>query len=201
MRFCAQGARVFAPRVWILASLVTPMLMPLNFLLKRESTSSLERESLDGGKCANALDSSPTDTPKLVASTGVAQGDLNGKCASHFFATHTSKPKFHCIFCKKDGHTVEFCFRRVKHEQRVHAKAFKKPHSLSHGTCDSNAGTKSSIEVDSSCSKSQGTSHLQENDDSSTQTMPLDRPLYHCSLCGKDGHQESFCYHCARKMR
>jgi hypothetical protein len=35
----------------------------------------------------------------------------------------------------------------------------------------------------------------------STRTMPLDRPLYHCSLCGKDGHLESFCYHRARKMR
>jgi hypothetical protein len=39
--------------------------------------------------------------------------------------------------------------------------------AFSHGTCDSNVGTKSSIEVDASCSKSQGTSHLQENDDRS----------------------------------
>jgi hypothetical protein len=73
--------------------------------------------------------------------------------------------------------------------------------AFSHGTCDSNVGTKSSIEVDASCSKSQGTSHLQENDDSFTQTVPLDRPLYHCSVCGKDGHQESFCYRHVRKMR
>jgi hypothetical protein len=43
--------------------------------------------------------------------------------------------------------------------------------------------------------------HLQENGDSSTRTVPLDRPFYHCSLCGKDGHQESFCYRRARKMR
>jgi predicted nuclease with TOPRIM domain len=168
---------------------------------KPESTSSLEPESLDGGKCSSALDSSPIATPKLVASSGVAQGDSNGKGASHFFGTHTSKPNFHCTFCKKDGHTVEFCFRRVKHERRVRAKAVKKPRSLSHGTCDSNVGTKSSIEVDASCSKSQGISHLQENGNSSTQTVPPDRPLYHCSLCGKDEHQESFCYHRARKMR
>jgi hypothetical protein len=33
MRFCAQDARAFLPRVWILASLVTPMLMLLNLLL------------------------------------------------------------------------------------------------------------------------------------------------------------------------
>jgi hypothetical protein len=133
---------------------------------KSESTSSLERESLDGSKCASAVDSSPIATPKLVASSGVAQGDSNGKGASHCFGTHTSKPMFHCTFCKKDGHTVEFCFRRVKHERRVCAKAFKNPRNLSHGTCDSNVGTKSSIEVDASCSKSQGTSHLQENGDS-----------------------------------
>jgi hypothetical protein len=48
---------------------------------------------------------------------------------------------------------------------------------------------------------SQGTSHLQENGDSSTRTVPLDKPLYHCSLCGKIEHQESFFYRRARKMR
>jgi hypothetical protein len=31
--------------------------------------------------------------------------------------------------------------------------------------------------------------------------VPLARPLYHCSICSKDGHQDSFCYHRARKMR
>jgi hypothetical protein len=50
---------------------------------KAESTSSLEPESLDGAKCSSALDSSPIATPKLVASSGVAQGDSNGKGASH----------------------------------------------------------------------------------------------------------------------
>jgi hypothetical protein len=50
----------------------------------------------------------------------------------------------------------------------VRAKAFKKPHNLSHGTCDSNVGTKSSVGVDTSCFKSQGTSHLQENSDLSS---------------------------------
>ncbi|EFE88094.1 hypothetical protein BIFBRE_05058 [Bifidobacterium breve DSM 20213 = JCM 1192] len=54
----------------------------------------------------------------------------NGKGASHFFETHAPKPRFQCTFCKKDGHTVEFCFRRVKHERRVRAKDFKKPRSL-----------------------------------------------------------------------
>jgi hypothetical protein len=96
---------------------------------------------------------------------------------------------------------VEFCFRCVKHERRVRAKAFKKPCGLSHGTCDSHVGTKSSVGFDASCSKSQGTSHLHENGYSSTQTVPLDRPLYHFSHCGKDGHQERFCYRRARRMR
>lgn len=166
-----------------------------------ELTSSLERESLDGGTCASALDSSSIATPKLVASSGVAQDDSNGKGASHFFGTHNPKPKFHCTFCKKDGHTVEFCFRRVKHERRVRAKAFRKPRSPSHGTCGPSMSSKLSDVVGASCSKSQGTSHLQENGDSSTRTVPTDRPLYHCSHCGKDGHQESFCYRRARKMR
>jgi hypothetical protein len=123
------------------------------------------------------LDSSPIATPKLVVSSGVAQGDSNGKGASYYFGTHTSKLMFHCTFCKKDGHIVEFCFRRVKHERRVRANAFKKPRNLSHGMCDSNVSTKSSVGVDVYCSKSQGTSHLHENGDSSTRTMPLDRPL------------------------
>ena len=166
-----------------------------------ELTPSLERESFDGGTCASALDSSPIATPMLVDSSGVAQDDSNGKGASHILGTHAPKPKFQCTFCKKDGHTVEFCFRRVKHERRVRAKVFKKPRSLSHGTCVSDVGTESSDGVDASCSKSQGTSHLQENGDSSTRIVPLDRPLYHCSHCEKDGHQESFCYSRARKMR
>jgi hypothetical protein len=70
-----------------------------------ESTSSLERESLDGGNCASALDSSFKATPKLVSSSGVAQDLLDGKGASHFFGTHAPKPNFQCTFCKKDGHT------------------------------------------------------------------------------------------------
>jgi hypothetical protein len=166
-----------------------------------ESTSSLEREFFYGSKCASALDSSPIATPKLVVSFSVAHGDSNGKSASHIFGTHIPKLKFQCICCKKDGHTVEFCFRRVKHERGEHAKVFKKPHSLSRNMCDSNVGTKSSVEIDASCSKSQGTSHLQEHGDSSTWTVPPDRPLYHCSHCGKDGHQERFCYRRAKRMR
>ena len=82
----------------------------------------------------------------------------------------------------------------------MRAKAFKKPRSLTHGTCDSNVGSKVNVGDDASCSKSQGTYHLQDNGDSSTRTVPAARPLYHCSHCGKDGHQESFCYRRARKM-
>jgi hypothetical protein len=156
-----------------------------------ELTSSLERESLDG-ICASALDSSSIANPKLVASCGVAPNDSIGKGASHLFGTQTPKLKFHCTFCKKDGHTVKFCFRRVKHERRVRVEAFKKPRSLSHGMCDSNVGTKSSVGVDASCSKSQGTSHLKENGDLSTRTVPPDRPLYHCSHCGKMGIKRAF---------
>jgi hypothetical protein len=40
-----------------------------------------------------------------------------------------------------------------------------------------------------------------ENGDLSSRTMPSDRPLYHFSFCGKDGHQESFCYWRAKHMR
>lgn len=164
-------------------------------------TSSLKRESLDVGTCDGALDSSSIAIPKLVASSSVAQDDSSGKGASYFFGTHISKPNFHCTFCKKDGHTVGFCFRRVKHERRVRAKAFRKPRSLFHGTCDPNVGTRPRVVVDASCSKSQGTSHFNENGDSSSRTVPPDRPLYHCSFCEKDGHQKSFCYRRARHMR
>jgi hypothetical protein len=155
---------------------------------------------LDGIKCASASDISFIATPKLVASSGVVQDVSDGKGASHIFGTHVPKPKFQRTFCKKDGHTVKFGFRRVKHERRVHAKAFKKPHNLSHGMCVSNVGTKSGVEVDASCSKFQGTSHLQATGDSSTWTVPPDRNLYHCSHCRKDGNQENFCYHWEKRM-
>lgn len=67
------------------------------------------------------------------------------------------------------------------------------PRSLSHGMCVPNVGTK--LNVDVSCSKSQETSHLMENG------VPSNRPLYHCSFCGNDGHQESFCYWRAKRIR
>ena len=60
-----------------------------------ELTSTLERESLDGGTCASALDRSSIATPKLVASSSVAQDDSNGKGASHIFGTHPPKPRFY----------------------------------------------------------------------------------------------------------
>jgi hypothetical protein len=78
----------------------------------------------------------------------------------------------------------------------VRAKAFKKPHSLSHGKCDSNVGTKSDVRVDASCSKSQGTSHLQENDDLFTRTVGF-VPL---PSLWEGWHQESFFYNRARRM-
>ena len=161
--------------------------------------SSVERESLDISTVVCAPDSSSIAIPKHVASSGVAQDNSGCKGVSHFIGTHIRKPKFQCTFCKKDGHTIKFCFRRVKHERRVRAKAFRKPCSLSYVTCDSKLGTK--LNVDASCSKFQGTSHLNENGISSSQTVPPHRPLYHCSFCEKDGHQESFCYRHARCMR
>ena len=111
-----------------------------------ELASSVERESLDVSTCGCVSDSSSIASPKL-ASSGVAQSDSDGKGASHFFGAHISKPKFHCTFCKKDGHTVEFCFRRVKHERRVRAKASRMSCSLSHGTCDSKLGTKYRVDA------------------------------------------------------
>ena len=102
-----------------------------------ELTSSIERESLDVNTSACASDSSCIAIPKLVTSSSIAQDNSDGKGASHFCGAYISKPKFHCTFCKKDGHTVEFCFRCVKHERRMRAKASRKPRSLSHGTCDS----------------------------------------------------------------
>jgi hypothetical protein len=161
--------------------------------LQPKSSSCVARESLDGSTCAKASDSSSIASPKLVASSGDVQGISHGTGASRFFGTHVPKPIFHCTFCKKDGHSFDFCFRRVKHERRVRAKAFRKPRGLSHDTCAPSVGAK--LNVDASCSKSQGTPHLVENGE------PSNRPLYHCSFCEKDGHQESFCYRRAKHMR
>jgi len=58
--------------------------------------------------------------------------------------------------------------------------------------CAPSVGTK--LSVHASCSKYQGTSHLMENG------APSNRPLYHCTFCEKDGHQESFCYRRAKHM-
>ena len=164
-----------------------------------ELASSVERESLDASTSACASDSSSIAIPKPVASSDIAQDNSGSKGASHFIGIHIAKPKFHCTFCKKDGHTVEFCFHRVKHERRVRAKPFRKPRSISHGMYGSNLSTK--LDVDASCSKSQRTSHLNENGNLYSRIVPPNRPLHRCSFCEKDGHQESFCYCRARRMR
>jgi hypothetical protein len=121
---------------------------------------SSEHEPLDVGTFAHASDSASIAIPKL-ASSGIAQSNSCSNGASHFIGTHIAKPMYHCTFCQKDGHTIEFFFRRVKHERHVRAKAFRMPHSLSHGTCDSKLGTK--LRVDASGFKSQGTSQFKEN--------------------------------------
>ena len=164
-----------------------------------ELASSVERESLDASTSACASDSSCIAIPKLVTSSSIAQDNSDGKGASHFCGAYISKPKFHCTFCKKDGHTVEFCFCCVKHERRVRAKAFRNPRSISHGAYGSNLSTK--LDVDASCSKSQRMSHLNENGNLYSWIVPPNRPLYCCSFCEKDGHQESFCYRRIRRMR
>jgi hypothetical protein len=87
--------------------------------LQPELSSCAARESLNDGTCAKALDSSSIASPKLVASSDDVQGIPHGKGASSIFGSHIPKPTCHCTFCKKDGHTFDFCFRRVKHERRV----------------------------------------------------------------------------------
>ena len=63
-----------------------------------ELTSSIECEPLDVSTVACASDSSSIATPKLVASSGVAQVNSGCKGASHLIGTHIAKPKFHCTF-------------------------------------------------------------------------------------------------------
>jgi len=167
--------------------------------LQPELGSSIERESSDSSTRAISLNCSSVPCDKLLDSSNDAQLISKANGTSSKNGTHSLKEKYHCTFCKRDGHIVEFCFRHVKHERRVRAKAFRKSRSLSHGTCDSKLGTK--LRVDISCSRSQGTSHLNENGNSSSRTVPADRPLYHCSFCEKDGHQERFCYRHVRRMR
>jgi hypothetical protein len=128
------------------------------------------RESLDDGTCAKAFDSSSIASPKLVDSLGDVQGILMARVLLAFLGLKFPNQPF----CKKDGHTFDFCFRRVKHERCVRAKAFRKPRGLTHGACAPSVGTK--LSVDASCSKSQGTPHMMENG------LPSNRHLYHCTF-------------------
>jgi len=84
--------------------------------LQQELSSCAARESLDDGTCVEALDCSSIASPKRDASSGNVQGISHDKGASCIFGTQVPKPTFHCTFCKKDGHSFDFCFRRVKHE-------------------------------------------------------------------------------------
>lgn len=81
--------------------------------LQPKSNSCVVRESLDDGTCPKALDSSSIASLELVASSSDVQGISQGKGASFFLGTQVPKPTFRCTFCKKDGHTFYFGFRRV----------------------------------------------------------------------------------------
>ncbi|TVT98833.1 hypothetical protein EJB05_55848, partial [Eragrostis curvula] len=70
------------------------------------SSSHVERESLGVSTCAIALDDSSLANTHVVGSCGVAQGISNDKGASCSNGTSISKEKYHCTFCKKDGHVV-----------------------------------------------------------------------------------------------
>ena len=161
--------------------------------LPPELDSHVESESMDKSTCGVAKDSSSIASPKPCVESGDVQGNSHGNGATSIFGTQIPKPKFKCTFCKNDGHTFDFCFRRVKHERRVRAKAFRKSRGFSHGTSIPSAGTK--FQASAPCAKSQGISHLSENG------VPPSRPLYHCTFCERDGHQDSFCYRRAKCIR
>ncbi|MBJ4058510.1 hypothetical protein JGD43_24560, partial [Salmonella enterica subsp. enterica serovar Goldcoast] len=60
------------------------------------------------------FDSQPA---KIVfKSAGYAQPSVQSKGAS------PSGTKYHCTYCKKDGHLVEFCWRRLKNDKKNFAR-------------------------------------------------------------------------------
>lgn len=153
-------------------------------------------ESLDVGFCGIALDSSSLVSSTLSASSYVVQRISKDKCASSSNGTKSSKEKYHCTFCKKNGHTLEFCFRRLKLERRVRRRTSRNTHGLSHGMCGTSASTRTSHDVDSS-----RISSLSDNGASSSRTVSTSRPLHHCSFCGKNGHHVDFCFRRAKHLR
>ena len=61
----------------------------------------------------NGLVEFETQPAKIVfKSAGFAQPSVQSKGAS------PSGTKYHCTYCKKDGHIVEFCWRRLKNARR-----------------------------------------------------------------------------------
>ena len=65
----------------------------------------------------NGLVEFETQPAKIVfKSAGFAQPSVQSKGAS------PSGTKYHCTYCKKDGHLVEFCWRRLKTERKNFAR-------------------------------------------------------------------------------
>ena len=78
----------------------------------------------------NGLVEFETQPAKIVfKSAGFVQPYFEIKCAS------PSGTKYHCTYCKKDGHTVEFCWRRLKNARRDLARmSSNQPRAfMSHG--------------------------------------------------------------------
>jgi len=138
--------------------------------LQLDFASSVESESSDSSTRAISLNCSSLPRDKLLNSSNDTQLIYKANGASSKNGTHSLKEKYHCNFCKRDGHIVEFCFCHVKHERRVRAKAFRNTHCRSPDMCVPSVDSNLS-KVGASSSKTQGTPHMSKNDDLS--------PLYH----------------------
>ncbi|MBJ4174401.1 hypothetical protein JGD50_25010, partial [Salmonella enterica subsp. enterica serovar Typhimurium] len=65
----------------------------------------------------NGLVEFDTQPAKIVfKSAGFVQPSVQSKGAS------PSGTKYHCTYCKKDGHLVDFCCRRLKNDRKIFAR-------------------------------------------------------------------------------
>ena len=79
------------------------------------------------GMCETSVD---TRAILDVGSSMTSYVSDNGASSSR--TVSPSRPLHHCSFCGKNGHLVDFCFRRAKHLRRAPASKSPSEHCLSH---------------------------------------------------------------------
>ena len=87
----------------------------------------------------------PKPSKTVFRSAGFAQPQSSKTSVSILAGKTLQKVKYHCTFCDKGGHSVEFCFRRAKVERKERLSALRSIRGVSSHTSETELNTMTTL--------------------------------------------------------